>query len=155
MLQYCSIKRIEVYMDQILQFVSQEWLLIGVFMALLVGMVLLTWRERAMGATRVDPQQATYLINREQALVIDLRDNNAFLQGHIIGAKNIPQSRLEPDMKELNKHKTKPIILYCEMGRTSGSSGALLRKQGLEKVYMLVGGIQNWRASGLPMSKSN
>lgn len=142
-------------MDQIIQFASQEWLLIGIFIALLVALLLLTWRERAMGATRVDPQQATYLMNKEQALVVDLRDNNAFQQGHIIGAKNIPQSRLAQELKELEKYKTKPIILTCDMGRLSPSSGVLLRKQGFEKVYMLIGGIQNWRASSLPVTTKN
>jgi rhodanese-related sulfurtransferase len=142
-------------MDQIIQFISQEWLLVSIFIALLVALLLLTWRERASGAKRIDPQYATMLINKEQALVIDLRDNKAFNQGHIVGAKNIPPSRLEQEVKELSKDKSTPIILSCDMGRISPSSGTLLRKQGFEKVYMLAGGLQNWRAAGLPLTTKN
>jgi len=138
--------------DQIQEFIQAEWMLVAIFAGLLVALLLLLWRERATGAFRVDPASATRLINKEQALVVDLRDNNAFGQGHITGAKNIPHSRLAQDMQELAKYKEKPIILVCDMGRLSPASGLLLRKQGFTKVYMLTGGIQAWRAAGLPLT---
>jgi len=121
---------------------------------LLVVLLLLFWRERVTGAFRVDPTSATRLINKEKALVLDLRDNNAFGQGHIVGAKNIPHTRLAQDVQELAKYKEKPIILVCEMGRLSPASGALLHKQGFTQVYMLSGGVQAWRSAGLPLTKN-
>jgi len=141
-------------MEEYIQFIQQEWLLVAVFAGLLVALLLLMWRERVIGASRVDPQQATQLINKEQALVVDLRDNAAFLQGHIVGAKNIPHTRLAQSQQELSKYKEKPIILTCEMGRQSGPSGMILRKMGFTRVYMLAGGVQAWRAAGLPLTKT-
>lgn len=140
-------------MNDIIPFLMQEWPLTAVFVALLLALLLLTWRERASGAQRLDPQQVTQLINKEQALVVDLRDNAAFAQGHIVDAKNIPHTRLQQDVQELTKFKSKPIILVCDMGRLSPASGAWLRKQGFEQVYVLSGGIQSWRAAGLPLIK--
>lgn len=139
-------------MDQIIAFLGQEWQLTSAFAVLSVALVLVLWRERAAGASRVDPQQATRLMNKEQALVIDLRDNNAFSQGHIVGAKNIPHTRLSQEIADLAKYKSKPVILICDLGRNSASSGTLMRKQGFEKVVMLSGGIQAWRAAGLPLT---
>lgn len=138
--------------NQIAEFIQAEWLLVSIFAGLLLALVLLLWRERATGAFRVDPVLATRLINKEQALVVDLRDNNAFTQGHILGAKNIPHTRLGQDVQELVKFKEKPIILVCDMGRMSPASGALLRKQGFTKVYLLSGGLQAWRSAGLPVT---
>jgi rhodanese-related sulfurtransferase len=146
--------KVEVSMEEYIQFIQQEWLLASIFVGLLVALLLLTWRERAIGASRVDPQQATHLINKEQGLVVDLRDNAAFLQGHIAGAKNIPHTRLAQSEQELAKYKEKPLILVCEMGRQSGPSGMALRKLGFTRVYMLAGGIQAWRAAGLPLTKT-
>ncbi len=138
-------------MTEIIDFLAQEWMLTSIFAALSVALLLVLWRERAAGAGRVDPQQATMLINKEQALVIDLRDNNAFNQGHIVSAKNIPHTRLQQEAGDLAKYKSKPVILVCDLGRNSSGSGAWLRKQGFERVFMLSGGIQAWRAAGLPL----
>jgi rhodanese-related sulfurtransferase len=140
--------------NQISEFIVAQWHLVAAFGLLLVALLLLFWRERASGAFRIDPSTATRLINKEQALVLDLRDNNAFGQGHIVGAKNIPNTRLAQDVQELAKFKEKPIILVCDMGRLSPASGTLLRKQGFTKVYMLTGGIQAWRSAGLPLTTS-
>lgn len=137
--------------SQLQEFIVVEWHLVAIFIGLLIVLALVFWRERAAGAFRVDPSTATRLINKDQAVVIDLRDNNAFGQGHIVGAKNIPHTRLAQDTKELAKYKEKPIILVCDMGRTSPASGTLLRKQGFTKVYLLTGGVQGWRSAGLPL----
>lgn len=138
--------------SQLQEFIVAEWHLVALFAGLLIALLLLIWRERAAGAFRVDPASATRLINKEQALVLDLRDNNAFGQGHIVSAKNIPHTRLAQDIKELAKYKEKPIILVCDMGRHSPASGTLLRKQGFAKIYMLTGGVQAWRSAGLPLT---
>jgi rhodanese-related sulfurtransferase len=140
-------------MDQLIQFVVNHWLL-GV--ALVLVIVLLVYEEtkrNVRGVQQVSPQQLTNLINRENAVVVDVREANSFEQGHIISAIHIPLTKLEESINKLSKYKSKPIILVCDIGQMSPRAGAILRKQGFEKIYFLSGGIAAWQRAGLPMVK--
>jgi rhodanese-related sulfurtransferase len=127
-----------------------------VTMALVSGGMLI-WpmlRDRAGGST-LSTLQATQMINREDALLLDVRDAAAYAQGHIINARNIPMAQLEERAAELGKQKgkTKPVIVHCDNGTRSQAGMALLAKHGFEKVFTLAGGISAWKAAGLPMEK--
>lgn len=101
----------------------------------------------------VGPLQAVQLINRRDAVVIDVRDAAEFQSGHIPGARHIPQAQLESRLKELEKAKSKPIIVACATGNRSRTATALLRKQGYAEVYNLQGGLAAWRQAGIPLEK--
>lgn len=106
--------------------------------------------RRGAGGSAVSPQEATLMINRQDALVIDIRSADDFGKAHILNARNMPLAQLESRAAELNKYKAKPVIV-CEDGARSGA--AALRKAGFEKVYMLAGGIAAWQQAGLPVEK--
>lgn len=138
----------------IFKFITDHLFLVT--MALVSG-GMLVWpllRERS-GGSSLSTLQATQLINREDALLLDVRDAAAYAQGHIINARNIPMSQLEERAAELGKQKGKarPVIVHCESGTRSAAGMALLTKHGFEKVYTLAGGITAWKAAGLPMEK--
>lgn len=139
---------------EILKFLSNNLMLVTV--ALVSGGMLL-WpllRERS-GGSSLSTLQATQMINREDALLLDVRDASAYAQGHIINARNIPMSQLEERAPELGKQKgkTRPVIVHCESGTRSAAGMAMLNKHGFEKVFTLAGGISAWKAAGLPMEK--
>jgi len=73
--------------------------------------------------------------------------------GHILGARNIPLADLARRAGELEKHKAKPVIVYCNAGNASGSAVALLRKSGFANVVNLSGGYAAWQQAGLPVEK--
>ncbi len=102
------------------------------------------------GGPRVTATQATQLINREDAVVVDVRDQGEFDAGHILGARNVPLARVDSsDLK--GKHRT--IIVYCETGDRAPKAAAALKKLGFEKVVNLSGGLAAWKQAGLPVAK--
>src|SRR6266540_5101380 len=78
--------------------------------------------RRTTGGPWVNPARATELINREDALVLDVREPGEYGAGHILGAKNVPASRLEA--AELGKRKERPLIVYCDGSERSAKASA-------------------------------
>lgn len=139
--------------QQLLQFITRHWALV---LALLVILILLLIDElfRQRQSNRMSPQQATNLINREHATVIDLRERDAYLAAHIINAVNLTLADVRDKPEKLKKYQGKPILLVCNAGQNSQLLSARLQKQGLTKVYVLSGGIQAWKNAGLPLTKN-
>ena len=107
--------------------------------------------RRSAGGPWVNTAEATHLINREDALVVDVREPGEYGAGHILGAKNVPMSRL--DDGELTKRKDRPVIIYCDAGERSSKAMAALKKQGFSRVANLTGGLRAWQQAGLPVEK--
>lgn len=105
------------------------------------------------GSNAVSTLQATQMINRDDALMLDVRDTDAFAKAHILNARNIPMAQLQERVAELakGKGKTRTIIVHCETGVRSSAAHALLAKEGFEKVFTLSGGIAAWKSAGLPV----
>jgi rhodanese-related sulfurtransferase len=109
--------------------------------------------RRSAGGPWVTPAQATHLINREDALVIDVREANEFATGHVLGAKNLPLARMETAGAEFMKKKDRRVIVYCDGGDRAGKALGALKKQGFTQVANLSGGIKAWQDAGLPVEK--
>ena len=135
-----------------MEFIVKNWAL--VLIAVVSGGMLLwpTLRKGAGGAW-VNTLQATQLMNREDALVVDLRPLPEYANGHILGAKSVPLAELEKRAVELDKHKAKPVIVHCGDGNRSSSGAAQLRKLGFGNVVTLTGGYAAWLQAGLPIEK--
>jgi len=116
------------------------------------AMLLWPLARRSMGGPSVSPAQATQLINREDALVLDVRDPGEYGAGHILGAKNLPLSRIAA-AGEVAKKKDATLIVYCESGERAGKVTGELRKQGYSKVVSLSGGLGAWKQAGLPVER--
>ncbi len=136
---------------QLFEFITNHWPLVAAFVILLILLIISEMRSKISGATKVSPQQATLLMNKEDALVIDLRDDLAFKKGHIISAKHVLPAHLLSYDKLPSKDKS--ILLTCQSGYQSPALGRQLRKQGFEHVYFLAGGLDNWVNSGLLLTK--
>ncbi len=117
------------------------------------GMLLWPLLRRGAGGPWVSTLEATQLMNRSDALVIDLRDAAEYAKGHILGAKNIPLADLERRAGDLEKHKAKPVIVHCGDGRRASGGAAMLRKSGFGDVVNLSGGFAAWQQAGLPVEK--
>jgi rhodanese-related sulfurtransferase len=98
--------------------------------------------------------EAVQLINRRDALVLDVRDTGDYAAGHISNARHIPESQLPERMKELEKHKARPVVVCCKMGSRASALSATLRKQGFAEAFALRGGIAAWQQASLPLEKS-
>jgi len=101
----------------------------------------------------VSPMQATLMMNREDAVLLDVREATEFNQGRIPNARNIPLTQLDKRLDEIDKFKDKAVIVNCASGTRSGKACGLLRKRGYAKVFSLAGGILAWEQAGLPTTK--
>lgn len=121
--------------------------------AMLSGGMLL-WPFVARNSVRdIETKQAIRLINYEDALVLDVRDDSDYAAGHPPNAKHIPVERIDERWQELDKFKDKPIVIIFTPGLRVGKAGAVLRKNGFKKVFNLNGGIESWRRENLPLVK--
>lgn len=140
-------------MDQLIPFVQQNLFLALIFAGLTVALVVTEVRRLFRGYKTVSPNQLTELINRENALVLDLRGQSDFEKGHILGSRHLLPSQVDPESKLLAKAKEAPVVLVCAMGVTAGGVAEKLVKAGYRRVAVLDGGINAWTGAGLPLAK--
>ena len=101
----------------------------------------------------VSSAEATQLINRRNAVLLDVREPKEFEGGRLPEALHIPLSQLAGRTSELAKMVSRPIVAYCDSGRKSSSAAGVLTKAGFQEVYSLQGGILAWKKDGLPVEK--
>lgn len=97
--------------------------------------------------------EAVQLINRREALVLDVRETGDYSAGHIANARHVPEAQLADRMKELEKFKSRPIVVSCRTGSRAPVVSGLLRKQGFAEAFALRGGIAAWQQASLPLVK--
>lgn len=137
-------------MERVFEFAVNHYILVSLFAALLVALVIL---ESRRGGQKISAQAAVSLINRDQAIVVDIRDRKEFNEGRITGAVNIPLNALKSRVSELKKHENKQIIVADKMGQHSAMAVKQLKEAGFNDVVRLNGGVADWRGSNLPLVK--
>ncbi len=140
-------------MDRLGSFIADQWYL---FLALIVILALLfvnLGKNRLLGFREVKPPDAVRLINHEDAVVIDTRDDEAFSKGHIVNAVHLPYESLEDRIRELDEYRDRAVIVCCANGRKSAHAGAILRGNGFHTVYKLSGGLMAWESAGFPLNR--
>jgi rhodanese-related sulfurtransferase len=140
-------------MQGLLAFAQQNLLLSLALAGLTVALVVTEVMRLFRGFKAVSPAQLTELINREDALVVDLRGQGDFEKGHIMGSRHVLPSQVEPEGKLLAKAKESPVVLVCAAGMTASGVAEKLVKAGFKKVSVLDGGVGSWTAAGLPLAK--
>ena len=117
---------------------------------LLTVLVLLILSNAKKGGKKISCQTLISMSNQNSALIIDIRDSESFNAGHITASKNIPQNELTRRINEIT-NIDKSVILVCDMGNISPNAGESLKKEGFEDIYLLKGGINQWRMDNLPL----
>ncbi len=143
-------QRVLDFFAQMAEFLGNHYLLA---LAFLVVMTLLVITEGRKGGKNVSTQQATTLINRENAVVVDIRSKKDYAAGHIVDSLNIPSDTMTKRLSELDKYKDRPVLLVCANGQHSGPCSKQLKAAGHSNVNRLSGGIAGWRADNLPLVK--
>lgn len=133
-------------------FIKNNLMLIAVA-AVSGTMLIWPYLRRSSGGPWVSTLEATQLINREDALVLDVREVTEYAAGHMLGAKNVPLAAVEGRAGEFDKHKAKPVIVVCADGTRASKAAAALRAGGFANVVNLSGGFPAWQQAGLPVVK--
>ncbi len=135
-------------MAQFVEFIGNHLVLSAMWVVTLGAIIL--YHQRT-GSSSVRPQQAVMMINRSDAVVVDVREKKEYEEGHIVDSLNIPLAKLKQRMKELKKHQDKPIIVVCKLGQHSGEAAKQIMEAGYGEVFKLSGGITEWRAQSMPL----
>ncbi len=136
-----------------MEFIRNNVLLIGLALGSGIMLLLPAFKKSAGGVPNLGTAQAINLINRNQALVLDVRSDAEFASGHIVDAKHIPLDNLASRLSELAKYKDKPILVNCQRGMRSAKACDILRKAEFKQVHNLQGGLDAWLAAKLPIIK--
>jgi rhodanese-related sulfurtransferase len=97
--------------------------------------------------------EAVQLINRKDALVIDVRDTGEYEAGHIAGARHVPEKQLAERLKDLEKFKDRSLIVVCRNGMRSAAAVKVLRDNGFNEAFNLRGGLSAWEQAAMPLEK--
>ena len=131
-------------------FVVNNWPL---FVALVVISFLLARTWMGSGAlASIRPAEVVQLINHENAVIVDVRSDKEYEEGHIVNSLHIPLGVLENRLSDLKDHKNDSLIMVCRSGTRSTSAANILKKQGFETVKNLHGGMLAWGSANLPVT---
>ena len=136
-----------------MKFITENWMII--FVAVTSGGMLL-WplvRGAAAGGG-LSAARAVQLINREKAVVVDVREPDEFAASHMGGARNIPLNALEEKLPLSVKNKALPVVLVCATGARANRALAVAKKLGYEQAQVLGGGLKSWQDANLPIEKA-
>ena len=135
-----------------MEFVQNNLLLV---IAAVASGAMLLWSffgNRISGINQINTLEATRLMN-DDALMLDVREDNEWAVGHIPNAKHIRLGQLSNQLAEIEKFKDKPIVVYCRSGHRSSRACAILKKAGFANPNNLAGGIMAWEQANLPVTR--
>ncbi|MBK4714363.1 MULTISPECIES: rhodanese-like domain-containing protein [Tenebrionibacter/Tenebrionicola group] len=139
-------------MQEIMQFVGRHPILSIAWVALLAAVIYTTFKGMTSKVKVITRGEATRLINKEEAIVIDVRQRDEFRKGHISGAQNFPLSDIKNNnFGELEKHKNRPIIVVDANGMSAQEPGNMLYKAGFEHIFVMKEGVAGWNSENLPL----
>lgn len=106
-----------------------------------------------------DAETAQEKLADEPVLLVDVREADEFMSGHIAQAINIPRGILEAAADPATKYRhpdlctaqDKTILLYCLSGARSAMAAWTLKQMGFERAYSLAGGLECWEAEGFEL----
>lgn len=128
-------------------------LLAGMFAVVLAAWITWELARLARKWREIGTREAVHLINREEALVLDVSNSTEHAAGHIIGALHMPPSRIESGNQQLLKHRERPILVYCKNNQVAPQMANRLVKLGFSKVNVLAGGLTQWISDQQPVSR--
>ena len=139
--------------NQLSEFFGNHVLLVTALVGIIIMLVAGEIQQRIGGVKEVGPVDATRMLNHENAIMIDMRNDKDYQAGHIVNAVHLPECN-DSTMQGLEKFRKRPLIVYCRSGQQSTGVCSKLRKQGFEPVYNLKGGVVAWQNANLPLSRS-
>ena len=141
-------------MQEYIEFAMRHESLVLAWIGLATAVIASAVKAKLSPVKQVEHQAAVALINKQDAVVVDVRTQEEFAKGHIANAHHMPLAQIEQgNTTEIDKHKEKPVIVVCETGDRADKAATKLVKAGFQQVYLLRGGLSQWRASNLPVTK--
>lgn len=133
----------------VMVFLSEQWLLVCILVALVAALVAV---EGKRGGKALSLHGVTMLVNRGEGIILDIREAKDYKSGHIVDSIHIPYQKLASRLVELEKHKSKTVVVVDKMGQTTGAAVKVLTENGYTANRMQ-GGMTEWMGQNLPVIK--
>lgn len=140
-------------MEEFLGFVQRHPLHFIALGAVIVALIASELMHRLRGIPQVSARQALDLFNNKDAVLLDIREAGEYQNGHLPQARNFPASRIKSSLQELDKLKSRPLVVYCQSGSRTQGACKQLKNGGFEEIYQLSGGLLAWQKENLPTIK--
>jgi len=122
--------------------------------ALVSGLLLVTPVLQGVMDLGLSPSLVVQMMNKERALVLDVRSYPEFSEEHIVGAQHLVLLELEAKLTQTQKNKQLPLIMVCASGARAQKAVSIAKKLGYEQVHSLSGGLKAWKEASLPTQKN-
>jgi molybdopterin/thiamine biosynthesis adenylyltransferase/rhodanese-related sulfurtransferase len=106
------------------------------------------------GIAEVDAARARELVDSGEPLVLDVREQDEWDEGHLPGAVHIPRGNLESRIERAEPDHSRAIVVYCASGNRSAFAAKTLEELGYGDVSSLAGGFTDWKRNGYPVELS-
>ena len=136
---------------EFIQFLQGELLLTGTLFALIILLIVNIYSEKNRKYQVVDTNGAVSLMDDDDLIILDVREEKERKAGFLSNDINIPMGQLKTKMDTLDKSKN--ILVYCKSGTRSDRIADILSKNDFQKVSSLKGGVNAWLKADLPIEK--
>ena len=136
---------------EFIQFLQGELLLTGTLFALIILLIVNLYSEKYRKYQVVDTNGAVSLMDDDELLIIDVREEKERKAGFLSNDLNIPMGQVKAKMNTLDKSKN--ILVYCKSGTRSDRIADILSKNDFQKVSSLKGGFNAWLKADLPIQR--
>lgn len=139
-------------MDRIPDFIANHPLLFAALVATIAMIAFMEYQRATQTAKALSPMRATRLQNTDDAVFIDVRPKKAYEAGHLPGAYSVPASEVDQHLKQLEKIRGVPWILYDDGGVQAQRVAKKLASAGFGPLHAIDGGLPAWTKAELPLS---
>jgi molybdopterin/thiamine biosynthesis adenylyltransferase/rhodanese-related sulfurtransferase len=101
--------------------------------------------------SEIDAGEARDRIESGEPVIVDVREQDEWDEGHIPGAVHVPRGHLESRIERLAPDTTRPVVVYCSAGNRSAFAAKTMTELGYEDVVSLAGGFTDWKRNGFPV----
>ncbi len=136
---------------EFIQFLQGELLLTGTLFALIILLIVNIYSEKYRKYQVVDTNGAVSLMDDDELIIIDVREEKERKAGFLTNDFNIPMGQVKAKMDSLDKSKN--ILVYCKSGTRSDRIADILSKNDFQKVSSLKGGFNAWLKADLPIQR--
>ena len=136
---------------EFIQFLQGELLLTGTLFALIILLIVNIYSEKYRKYQVVDTNGAVSLMDDDELIIIDVREEKERKAGFLSNDLNIPMGQIKAKMDSLDKSKN--ILVYCKSGTRSDRIADILSKNDFQKVSSLKGGFNAWLKADLPIQR--
>jgi rhodanese-related sulfurtransferase len=136
---------------EFIQFLQSELLLTGTLFALIILLIVNIYSEKYRKYQVVDTNGAVSLMDDDELIILDVREEKERSVGFLTNDLNIPMGQVKAKMDSLDKSKN--ILVYCKSGTRSDRIADILSKNDFQKVSSLKGGFNAWLKADLPIQR--